>query len=520
MVDRLVAVDDADYRFNQPIRQALALDAADADTELGSTLTSSFARGVSLQKTSGTLAELQAGVDEAAAKGVPLYVSGDFSGGGTVTIPSNTRIVGMGGVTITQTANLTPHFVAAGVEDVWIENVIFVGKGTDWVNTDTVYGATAMRFTGANTNIVISDCRVEGIAGCGVFVQTGASKSVTVRNTTITGVGLPTLGSGQYSAGVIVQDGIADITIEGCDISGIAQGIAIGHGSTRIIARGNRIHHTSEHGAYFATSDHYIITDNYFYNTGLLGFKIQQGKPGYSCKGAVITGNHVESSGSNSIVITNAIAPGTVFIENVVLDGNMIYTSGDTGIRIDSARAVIISNNLVNGCRFAIRAFTSSMLRIAGNMLMNSERTGLLIDNCSQVTVADNEMLNLGILGPEKVGIIIQGTVTGLALRDNMVDYDTAAHNDAVLFGTGTYSNIRIRGNYLRGANYGIRPSTALSAITVWRDNTLAGGLGGYDAIPSFIVSMPSTAITTFAEAQTAINALKTLAVAHKDARP
>lgn len=471
--------------------EAVATYVGASDSDTRAALNSTFARGVSLNKVAGGLADLQAAVDLAAAQKVPLYLSGAYTVAGTVNIPNNLRVVGMGGVKITQTAALTPILLADGVKNVQIENIEFIGLGTDFVNAETVYGATAIRFTGACERIVIDHITVTGIAGCGVFVTTGASKSVTITNSLITGVGLGTLGSANYSAGIIVQDGIADVTVSGNDVSQIAQGVAIGHGSTRILFTGNRIHHTSEHGAYFATSSNYIISDNYFYNTGLLGFKIQNGKPGYTCKGAVITGNHLETTGSNSIMITNAIAPGTAFIENVVIDANIIHASGDTGIRIDSARALIITNNLINGARFGIRLFTSSMIRLGGNMIMNTERTGLLIENCSQVVVESNYMLNLGIVGPEKVGIIVQGTVSGFALIDNTVDYDVAAQSDGVLFGAGTWSNIRIRGNYLRGANYGIRPSTAVAAIIVWRDNRLVGGTGGFDAIPSFIPLLP-----------------------------
>lgn len=491
--------------------------AADSDTR--EALNATFARAFSLHRAAGDLSDLQAAVNAAAAQKVPLHLSGAYTISGTVNIPDSIRIIGMGGVTIAQTAPLTPILLADGIDDVHIENVTLVGLGTDFVNAETVYGATAIRFTGACERILIDHITVVGIAGAGVFVTTAATKSVTITNSRITGVGLPALGTANYSAGVVVQDGITDVTISGNDISQIAQGVAVGHGSKRILFTENRIHHTSEHGAYFATSDNYIIEENYFYNTGLLGFKIQNGKAGYTCKGARIAGNHLDSTGSNSIMITNAIASGTVFIENIVIEGNIIRASGDTGIRIDSARALIITNNLINGARFGMRFFKTAGLHATGNKILNTERTGLLLEDGTSLRIESTTILNAGIVGPEKVGLIVQGVVSGLALIDNDIDYDVAAHNDAVLFGAGTFTGVRVRGNYLRGANYGIRPSTALAGIIVWRDNMLVGGLGGSDAVPSFVPLLPNTTGQSLANVEAEVNKVKQILRDQRDAR-
>lgn len=474
--------------------------------------------GVPIHQVSGTGAQLQAAINQASTAKVPLYISGNYSISAPLTIPSGLKLFGLQGAKITMTANLTPHITISSAEDVQISDITLVGKTSDFVNNDTVYGATAIRVTGTSRRVVISGVTVQAIAGAGVFVQTGSSANIVIRDCFITGIGKSVLGSAQYSAGIVAQDGIQDITISRCDISEIAQGVAIGHGSNRILFTGNRVHHTSEHGAYFATSSNYTITDNIFYETGLLGFKIQNGKAGYTSKSAVITGNTVYNTGSNAIMITNAIDT-TKFIENVIINSNIVYNCGDTGVRIDNARFVKVSDLIVNTARFGIRLIGCEFVQVEDYTITETERTGFLIDGCLNVTSRGGTMWNLGILGPEKVAIIVQGVVSDLLLEGTFVDYNKAAQSDGLLFGTGTYSNIQIRNNYFRGANWGMRTSAASAAITAWRNNFAVGAVGTIDGAPALMPLLPDTTGSTLANLEIEVNKVKALLRNHKDAR-
>lgn len=503
--------------FDQSLRTELEgrLSAAGLD----SSITSGVEKlGVYEHRIMGTRAQLQSAIDRAVTAQVPLYLSGNYSIDSQLNLPSGTRIIGMHGVRIAMTSNLTPHMVITAANDVEVSSLTLVGKTTDYVNNDTVYGATAIRVVGACNRVTVSNVVVEAIAGAGVFVQTGTAKNITVRGCFITGIGKAVLGSAQYSAGIVMQDGIQDISILNCDISEIAQGVAIGHGSNRTLFCSNRVHHTSEHGAYFATSSNYTITDNVFYETGLLGFKIQNGKAGYTCKSAVITGNTVYNTGSTAIMITNAI-DSVKFIENVVISSNVIYGCGDTGFRIDNARFVKISDNIVNGSRFGIRLISSEYVEVADCTIVETERTGFLIDGCIGVSSRGLTMWNAGVVGPEKVGVIVQGVVSDLLIEGSFVDYNKAAQSDGLLFGTGTYSNIQLRNNHFRGANWGMRTSTASSAITVWRNNYALGSIGTVDGAPALMPLLPDTTGSTLANLEIEVNKVKSLMRAQKDAR-
>lgn len=482
-------------------------------------LSDTYVAGVSVNKV-GTLPDLQAAVDKAAARGNILYASGYYEISGSVVSSKKMTIVGTGdGLTIVQLSPLTPHFMGTDVDDFTLADATLIGLSTDYENTPAVYGASAIKFAGVGGRIRVSSVNIYGIAGAGVFVGAGATHRVIITKCEITGVGLATLGAANYSAGVVIQDGVQNVTVKETEIYDIAQGVSVGHGCIRVSIIGNRIHDTSEHGAYLAPSDFYTVTGNTFYNTGLLGMKIQKGLPGYSCKSAIITGNHFDNTGSTAILLTNAIDE-EIFLRNAIVADNIITDCGDTAVRIDHARGIKVTSNTVDGARFGIRVYLSSIVSLIENDVMNTERTGILIDNSSRVKIKGGTLMNLGILGPEKVGIIVQGVVDNLLLDGVTVDYDVAAQSDGLLFGDGTYSNIRVRNGYYRGANWGTRTSTASSAIIQWRDNIAIGGTGTTDGLPlNLIPSLPNTTGAPLATVEASVNKLNDALRAHRDAR-
>lgn len=474
--------------------------------------------GVRVNTLTGTLADIQGAIDLAAASKVPVYISGVYEINAPIVLPSNVRIVGVGAVSIKQTSPLTAHFTGNAIVNVDINGLTLIGYANDYTNSDAVYGATAFKFTGDNGRISIDNCVFDSVVGAAVFVTTSATKHLSVRNCIAKGAGLSVIGVGTFSAGIVVQDGIQDVILDNNDISEYGQGIAIGHGSKRVTITNNRIHHTSEHGGYFATSDSYIITGNHFYNTAVLGFKIQNGKAGYTCRNAIISGNILDATGSNAIMIVNAI-DATNFIKNVIITDNVVTACGDTGIRVSNTENAKVVNNIVNGARFGIRVFASKLVQVVSNTIMETERTGLLIDNTSLVKVSLNTMLNLGILGPEKVAIIVSGIVDGLTIEENNIDYDKAAHSDGLLFGAGNYTRIRILNNYFRGANWGMRTAAAAAAIIDWRNNRAIGGVGTIDGAPTIVPTLPNIALGTLAVAEAEVNKIKQILRDQQDAR-
>lgn len=105
MTDRLVAVDDADYRLPEPVRGALATDAGDVDTELGSALAATYpskdALGLSLPVgPTLTHAALQEAADAASLAGTRLWAAGTLTTDQTLVIRSDAEL---GGLTINYT---------------------------------------------------------------------------------------------------------------------------------------------------------------------------------------------------------------------------------------------------------------------------------------------------------------------------------------------------------------------------------------------------------------------------------
>ncbi|WP_136056823.1 hypothetical protein [Microbacterium sp. K24] len=105
MTDRLVAVDDANYRLPQPVRAALSLEASDADTELGGELAATFpsraALGITVPDGDGlSFTSLQAAADDAATNGTMVWAAGTITTNQTLVLTSDANL---GGVTINYT---------------------------------------------------------------------------------------------------------------------------------------------------------------------------------------------------------------------------------------------------------------------------------------------------------------------------------------------------------------------------------------------------------------------------------
>jgi hypothetical protein len=98
MVDRLVAVDDADYRLPEPVLQALGTDMGNGSTAIGETLRESFTdqarMGIVLPE-GPTYDELQAACDSAASFGTRVWAAGTIETDQTLTIRSDADLSGL-----------------------------------------------------------------------------------------------------------------------------------------------------------------------------------------------------------------------------------------------------------------------------------------------------------------------------------------------------------------------------------------------------------------------------------------
>lgn len=169
MPDRLVAVNDADYRLPEPVRQSLATDLADSATELGESMFGTYAdqqrMGVVLPQGVGlgmlTHAAIQAASDQAFSDGKRLWGAGVLTTDQTLVIKSDADL---GGLTI----NYTGSGVAVQVgEDssvtfrrsVTLPRVIAANKiGPGW---SSVAGTVGVRLVNLNAcpAIIVSHIR-------------------------------------------------------------------------------------------------------------------------------------------------------------------------------------------------------------------------------------------------------------------------------------------------------------------------------------------------------------------------
>lgn len=105
MPDRLVAVNDADYRLPEPVRQSLATDLADSATELGASMFGTYAdqqrMGIVLPAAT-SISSIQEACDSARTFGTKVWASGSITTNATLRIRSN---FDFSGLTINYTGN-------------------------------------------------------------------------------------------------------------------------------------------------------------------------------------------------------------------------------------------------------------------------------------------------------------------------------------------------------------------------------------------------------------------------------
>lgn len=165
MPDRLVAVNDADYRLPEPVRQSLATDLADSATELGESMFGTYAdqqrMGIKLP-TQVTYASIQSACDSAATFGTRVWAAGSITTDQTLTVRSDADL---GGLTINYTGSSVA--VRLGTESgvTWRLNVvlprIFAANkgGAGWASVAGTVGVDAVNL---NSCVRIDVPHIEG----------------------------------------------------------------------------------------------------------------------------------------------------------------------------------------------------------------------------------------------------------------------------------------------------------------------------------------------------------------------
>lgn len=156
MVDRLVAVDDADYRLPDPVRQALAVDVGDASTELGD----------AVQASRGTVSDTEHATLEDALAATPvggvLEVRGSHSRSTVFTVDKSVTVRFVNGGSIAM-SSATGKGITVTANGVTLDGPTLTGTGSATSSSGMGIHAEDV------TNLRVLNAHVEGWSQYGIY---------------------------------------------------------------------------------------------------------------------------------------------------------------------------------------------------------------------------------------------------------------------------------------------------------------------------------------------------------------
>lgn len=413
-----------------------------------------------------------------------------------IAVSSGTTIEG-NAATITQTGTNKVTIDIAG-SNVTVRNLRLAGKATDYVSGGAV---TAVGINvGTSSAVRLEGLRLTGHAGAGVKIVN--STDVTVDRCTIVGT-TPGAGDGTQM-GVYVDSSAARVTVSNCDISATAQGVISGVSVTDLRVVNNNIHDIpGQHGLYIQSGTRTVIMGNAIRNCGLNGIKFQlQTSATADSYGLTITGNVVDTTGDQGIILTTTDAAVTRMFYDVTITGNVVRNPASSGIYLDAvSRANVIGNIIDNADLHGIYITRASDLVIASTVIEDVARVGIFLNTgAERVHMRDNRINNPAgaNFASTQYGIYILAGDAHL-LDGNQITADNGFMVYGIFFGAGGQASSTWRNNRVSGATaYGAR-LIAATAVRAWTNNDLSGTTGRVLNLPASVAGQ--RALEEFASA-------------------
>lgn len=376
---------------------------------------------------------------------------------GTIILASGTNLF-MEGATITQGTDQTVIFNANSTDNVTITDGRFVGKTEASYTNSPSSQAIAIKADNA-TDLVVKNNRFENFHYSALMVNAGGNR-IEFSGNIVKGPGSAVLGGDinrRNTTGVTIIG--SNIRVVNNDIYDVAQGVIIGQGSTNIVIDGNTIHDIiNEHGIYCDTGlRRLVISNNVITNTGAAGtgLKVQSNDTfGVQAQNITITGNTINGTGSDGILIDNTAGTPTLITSDVTISGNSVFNAG----------------------AFAIDVRDAQDCTVAGNTVATCGQAGVGWDNCTGLLIADNYIRASATSGMRDLGSSSFVTIQNNVIKD-CATANTVGDEFGIFIST-TGSEYKIDGNTITDASakmqYGIYVvPTINSTLTITR-NTVA----------------------------------------------
>lgn len=479
MADRLVAVNDADYRLPPPVRQGIAADVGDAATELGSAIGSTVEARTFVVDTG--YASLEDALAATPAGGV-LELRGVHNRAATFTVDKPCTIRFAQGAKIT-TSLSSIAAVTVTASDVTLDGPVLIGTGSGVAGTGR--GISAVGALGSEIrNLRVLNPQITQFSEYGMYLEFCDGfqvEDVSIASIAYAGISLASCANGVIRGGTvtnIVQPsgflnsyGITasrrtnspselaafprsrNIVVNGMTIDGVPlwEGLDT-HGGENIEFSGNTVRNCLVGIAIVASSN----------NAGVST---------YAPLGVKVTGNTVVGAGdgSNSAGIW-FIGTATEYATGSIVDNRVVDAGGDTasagnnwgGIAIDRTSSLKIAVNTLVRCAVAgIHVIAGNVgTQIASNVVEDvySNASGI----CAAVYVRSSPNSIL-VTGTE----IVRGTKTATRVNNEGIRCNASSTQHD---GGGNQWSLAttpvVNGTVLRSSAYGAAPVARAAAIT------------------------------------------------------
>ena len=383
------------------------------------------------------------------------------------------------GATITQTANNTELFNGNAVSNVTIMGIVAQGVGSDFSESDSsrsvfFYGNTSgsNNFVNFNriTNFSYTGVRFMGQTNCGASYNK------------ITGPGSPILTpitSGK-NYGVLADVGCTGILFMGNSITQTDQGVIIAGTNKATIASNNIYDIVGQHGMYLGESCNDItVTGNVIKNVPLIGIKVQAANANDN-KNVTITGNTIDTTGDQGILLTNGTA-GAGRVINFTVTGNNIFACGSSGLNIQYANHGVVSGNHVDTPgQYGVNIKTCDDVLIASNSISSSTLTGMIDETAStNIVLKDNVLTNCATAATvsDRYGIKVS-TCTGWVIDGNIIRDANAKMDYGIFIAGGDQTTLTVINNIVPNSVLAaFRAKTGPETIRLYDNNYWGGTL-------------------------------------------
>jgi parallel beta-helix repeat protein len=344
-------------------------------------------------------AAIQAAFSSLSANSNIVFPNGNYVISDSITCSTSAlRIIGTG-ATITQTGSFKKSLNINACSNVRVEGLSFVGKGTEHSGGSSSYnGVAAVHMTAGCSDIEIVGCVMTNHAG-GTIRWTGNGTRFRISGNRINGIG--TSGgivagdnNGDFAIASFSSSADVDISISGNIVSGTCFGIGLTNHSGCVISNNIVSAIPGQHGIYLNRGSACVISSNNIRDIAYEGIKLQISDAAITEKSITISGNQVFDCGQSGIVLGAVTGISNSFIDDVVVDGNVVRDCGLYGIYARLLQSASITDNAISNAGAYGIYWNGSDGVISANTITNTEWNGMFLELLGTTYIQNNVIRN------------------------------------------------------------------------------------------------------------------------------